>query len=882
MFKETDFASGETLAQTDVPTSQHLANEVWERTAGTPGTRPQERGAEGGPSTTQDSALPKLSFTTIDTSLSDRTKTPGLASQDIEPRGNDNVLFEKFTGSTLAQDGSGPWTTADRKPFPVDAKGRHYHGEGIKRDIPPGIHEVRAGETLRTIARDHLGAGASAETVKKYSEELARINYLRKGEVTQGQVLNLPGHSADGTRFIMKDTEGNERVIYPDGSFDLKTKSGSEYSRFYDADGSYREYWARGDDQSLRGMMVRSAPDAVNIERYQETHSGPQLEDNYVIERIAEGKYKIKDQDGEKTSTKYDEANPDLRLERARLCDAAEKHVQFPEQLKRFQEDMATFEARSVKLEDTYKKQLIAQGTTPEPAAEQARKSARQEMARSYHELTRLMETTEFGSTELKPPMGAQIAIRTLFHLADPTTIDQGLHPTCQTSTVQARAFTNDPAKAARVIADATIKGSYTTPDGKTTVQIDPNVLNLGPRAIEARDPSLEYPPRDSARSYVSHLWQYTAINVELQRTGLRDGDGTTTKLPPGRVRYEQREPNFSANPPDNGERLVDISDPKRPKIITETDKRGAIIAAMAPNLTDDQITDMSNAMTNRNEKAVVLTSRDYIAGDSKGIQKIESEEALNKALQEAKNNGRLPIIVRVDAKNAPFWGESGGGAAAGSAAAHVITITDYQPAEPGPPARAARIEVDNQWGKDSDHTGDNAMLVSQLFAAMHRSGGTFMDKDQDRSDQSLPMPSGGRYFIPVDGVIDILQKQADSGKATAATQLELIRQKVIHDSERKKQSKLDYPPFFKDAKELETATTKTYADALKKFAEQKATGDVNYNSKDEKSALAAWNHVLNELTPESKKAVEKQVKAEMDAFFRARPHLKPKSRRPE
>src|SRR5262249_54545367 len=133
---------------------------------------------------------------------------------------------------------------------------------------------------------------------------------------------------------------------------------------------------------------------------YVEVHTGPKPSDNYTLEKTADGKYKIKDDSGEKVIDKYNEKNPDWRIERARLKEAAEANIKNPEDLIRFQQDMARFEIRMKNLEDTYAKQ----GLSPEKAHEKAEK----ELAATAHELTRLLEAKD------NPKLGVSAADRVL------------------------------------------------------------------------------------------------------------------------------------------------------------------------------------------------------------------------------------------------------------------------------------------------------------------------------------------------------------------------------------------------------------------------------------------------------------------------------------
>src|SRR5262249_43670256 len=87
---------------------------------------------------------------------------------------------------------------SERRLFPVDSNGRDYHGEGLSRNVTPGTHEVAKGESLKQIAKDHLGPDATEDDVKKYTTEIEKINHLDQGQVQEGQMLNLPGHTNGG------------------------------------------------------------------------------------------------------------------------------------------------------------------------------------------------------------------------------------------------------------------------------------------------------------------------------------------------------------------------------------------------------------------------------------------------------------------------------------------------------------------------------------------------------------------------------------------------------------------------------------------------------------------------------------------------------------
>ncbi|HEY9867574.1 MAG TPA: hypothetical protein V6D08_00080, partial [Candidatus Obscuribacterales bacterium] len=121
-----------------------------------------------------------------------------------------------------------------------------------------------------------------------------------------------------------------------------------------------------------------------------------------------------------------------------------------------------------------------------------------------------------------------------------------------------------------------------------------------------------------------------------------------------------------------------------------------------------------SNAITGEPKWEHVLFNHEkYLIGDGKGVTVINSEAQFEQKLIEAAEKGQLPVMVTVDTSCEPFWTDSGGGAAGGSGAAHVVTITGY---EAGPPAR---VSVDGQWGAANDHAGKRSITVHDLYMSM-------------------------------------------------------------------------------------------------------------------------------------------------------------------
>src|SRR5262249_8778136 len=145
------------------------------------------------------------------------------------------------------------------------------------------------------------------------------------------------------------------------------------------------------------------------------------------------------------------------------------------------------------------------------------------------------------------------LAEQVLHDAANPHSIDQGQQMTCNVTSLENRAYTRNPSEAARVVVDMATKGKYVT-NGTPPLEVVVEQASLKPHG-ESR----VNPPADGARSYSGQIFQVTAVNMHYQKVHSIGG---------GDVRYEQHEPNPSKK--DNGERLIDYSDPRHPKVLRD------------------------------------------------------------------------------------------------------------------------------------------------------------------------------------------------------------------------------------------------------------------------------------------------------------------------
>jgi len=328
-----------------------------------------------------------------------------------------------------------------------------------------------------------------------------------------------------------------------------------------------------------------------------------------------------------------------------------------------------------------------------------------------------------------------ELAEQVMSQAADPYTVDQGYHNTCNVASLESRLYSKNPSAVAQMVADIAHDGKYTTPTG-VTVEL--------PAASLEPDQEAKKPDSDD-RSYASQLFQITAVNIHYQKEGYKDANGK--EYPPGAIRYEQREAK-PGHPKDTGERLVDTSK-KPPAVIKDADGK----PIDEPFIGEDEVTGISNEITSRHDKDIVINHADR--GDNVTIA-VDNEQHLKDALAKAKADKRLPIMIVVNTQNEPFYSDSGAGSAGGSGGWHMVTVTDYDSA-------TGKVSIDNQWGESVDHLGKgNAVDVSELYVAMRDP-----EKAQSIDDLKAEIASHAGKPHPVEDA-ELLRRQYEQGQISA------------------------------------------------------------------------------------------------------------------
>jgi hypothetical protein len=256
------------------------------------------------------------------------------------------------------------------------------------------------------------------------------------------------------------------------------------------------------------------------------------------------------------------------------------------------------------------------------------------------------------GGTDAQQKDRTQLAQQVMAKAADPKTVEQGDYSTCGTAALESRTFHQNPSAAAKMVADVALNGKYTAPNG-TTVKGD----------------QVEH--KNHNRDHADEIFQTTAVNLHLQKqTG-------------GETQYSV---GGDANNPAGFEH---VTDSKTGKV---SDFQG---------LTAQDVGELSNMITGKNEKDVVLTRNDLDPPSKDGsATHINSEKELQQKFKEQKDQGKTPIIW-VDSNSQPFLNDTGDKQAGGrDDGGHFVRVSGYHDGD------QPTVDIDNQWGAKSDHDG--------------------------------------------------------------------------------------------------------------------------------------------------------------------------------
>lgn len=325
---------------------------------------------------------------------------------------------------------------------------------------------------------------------------------------------------------------------------------------------------------------------------------------------------------------------------------------------------------------------VLALMTTFEQRATVAKLTATQ-VSQTYLETLRLLEPDEKSTIPLDRRV--QLARQVLRHAALPHSIDQGKHNTCLASSLEVRAYTRSPEKAAKLIADTATTNSFSTTDG--------TVISLDNMSMIPDEESKLALPIDGQRDYASQIFAVTANNVYWMRTTedysnskpVERGTYRFAQIPDLRKEINKRDENGQINRElDFGERVLDMrSQPYN-------------WVSQQPSVPAEKIEEVYAQITGDTTGGFMITA------NSKSLKvpnPVESAQQLKERIISLKERGLLPAILVVNTNNEP-WNNYPG-------IWHAVNILDYDP-------KKDRLSMSDQYGKSSDKN----MKAGELYQA--------------------------------------------------------------------------------------------------------------------------------------------------------------------
>jgi hypothetical protein len=85
---------------------------------------------------------------------------------------------------------------------------------------------------------------------------------------------------------------------------------------------------------------------------------------------------------------------------------------------------------------------------------------------------------------------------------------------------------------------------------------------------------------------------------------------------------------------------------------------------------------------------------------------------ALVEIVNQAQEQGNLPLLLIVDTRNEPLWTDSDHGQAGGAGGRHVMVITGIDPV-------TGKISLQNNWGTEKDYVGARALTPQDVLGMM-------------------------------------------------------------------------------------------------------------------------------------------------------------------
>jgi hypothetical protein len=461
----------------------------------------------------------------------------------------------------------------------------------------------------------------------------------------------VTGH--DGMKTVTHKNDGSTESTAPDGTVVTKTKDGSFTEERTDTNGNKTKREHQVDGQ---GGYTEKSTGANPKDNYTESYDsksgttvhveGVGTDDQKTTIKTRDGKVTEETKDGVKDVTPKPGDYSTVDKSRKDMNDAVSKHIPQDKQAQ-YHKDMADFEKRAK-----------AQNLPPE------------EVAKTYEQMTKLLNAPK-DEAVVSPGNRAKLAESFMHQCAHPDQTDQGNHSTCNETTVAEVGLTKKPSTMAEIATSTALTGQFTAPDGKV-IKVDKDSLAPGSEELANGKKGV------GQRSYATQVLNVAMVNDVTQR-----------RNPP--EYFHQGTPDQST-PDDTGERLTDAKGNPLMRQVKDPETGSWKPAPITQPMTS--LWEVSNSAERLlGAKDIVIAANDGRAG----VEQVSSAENLAKRVQQAKDQGNLPLIIGVDANKDPITNttpkpEDG-------YVSHVVTIDKYDPTR----TKGDTIHISNQYGQPND-----------------------------------------------------------------------------------------------------------------------------------------------------------------------------------
>ncbi len=315
------------------------------------------------------------------------------------------------------------------------------------------------------------------------------------------------------------------------------------------------------------------------------------------------------------------------------------------------------------------------------------------EKAEIYKHLNRLLESNSDKVFNAKER--ALLSTQLVWHIANPTSNQQGQNPTCQVTTIRGKLLYEQPAHFARMMTDVLTTGEFKSGD-KTSIKIPPSSMRFAKDSEESK-----FPPEDGARTWLGKLSDLTCANIHWQRQTQTPNGYFVSK---GQLVY-RHDPAAGAAGVGPGVYIA----PGDGKLYPQVGKDGIVLKQ--PYLFSADIANVYSQICGASDTVILGANRPAII-NGPGVGVCSGEEQLHEQLQK----GGIKI-AQIWTGADWVWKEPvkkyGIKTAEDGDGEHVVLVTGYDP-------KTRTVSIDNSWSSKYDRlAGDRRITLKELYKAM-------------------------------------------------------------------------------------------------------------------------------------------------------------------